>query len=469
MRVEFWLCGDFANPYLACLYFMRIAIIGGGLSGTLVTCYLLKADRSPLTVYLFEKDNHQLSRGIAYRSSNQTHLLNVPAASMNIYGLPPGDFYQWLQKTGYHSYSQTDFVPRYLFGNYLTELFEKTLKLNAKATVNIVNDEVVDVVKGENVVHIITKSGQSYPASRAILANGILPPADPFSVTDQVGQSQRYQGNPWSVSSMDTFTKNQKITLIGTGLTMLDYAVALLNDERKFFITAFSRRGFLPLPHQSYNAYDFPGYSVTPTEDIGNLLKSIRNYYNSHKNKGLDWRALIDRIRTQAPQLWQALNDTSKKRFIRHLKPYWEIHRHRAPAKALAAIQKAIEENRFQLLKGRIQSVMNEDSGLLIKLVNSSGMTEIRTDYLLNSSGLQQDISLTSDTLLKNLLERKYMIPDQTGLGVETDQSGALSCLSGEKNIFTLGALRRASVFECTAAREISEQAFLLSEQLLQR
>lgn len=449
------------------LYTMRIAIIGGGLSGTLVAYNLLKTDHNPITIYLFEKDEHQLSRGIAYRASNETHLLNVPAAGMNIYGLEQGDFYRWLKENGHTSYSPNDFVPRHLFGSYLIELFRDAVARATQVNVHVIYDEVVDVVKENNSLNVVTATGQSYNVSKAVLANGILPPADPFHLTENVKQTGLYQSNPWHFTPSDKFSSNQKITLIGTGLTMLDYAVGLLNDERSFSVTAFSRRGFLPLPHKSYDAYDFPEYNVIPTDDIGILLNTIRTYYRAHQEKGLDWRALIDRIRSQAPELWRGLSDVSKKRFIRHLKPYWEIHRHRAPQKALNTIQKAAQENRFTLLRGRIQQVETTAGKLNIVLVNSRGVTKISTDYLLNSSGLQQDISLTSDVLLTKLLQRGYMIPDKTGLGVETDDDGALRCTDGNRNIFTLGALRRASVFECTAAKEVGHQAFELSKILL--
>jgi uncharacterized NAD(P)/FAD-binding protein YdhS len=95
------------------------------------------------------------------------------------------------------------------------------------------------------------------------------------------------------------------------------------------------------------------------------------------------------------------------------------------------------------------------------------GIKSIEANYLLNSSGLQHNISLSSNPLLKKLVERGYMIPDSNKLGVETDEVGAFQCTAGEKNIFTLGALRRAAVFECTAAKEIGEQAFMLSKNLM--
>lgn len=42
-----------------------------------------------------------------------------------------------------------------------------------------------------------------------------------------------------------------------------------------------------------------------------------------------DWRAVIDAIRPVTQQLWQALPFNEQKRFLRHIKAYWEVHRHR--------------------------------------------------------------------------------------------------------------------------------------------
>lgn len=448
---------------------MDIAIIGGGLSGTLLAHYLLHDDRQPMTVYLFEKDYQQLSRGIAYRTAGETQLLNVPAASMNLHNMRAGDFYQWLISKNQANVLPGDFVPRHLFGAYLKELFQKSLDQARYVKVKIITDEVVDILKEEDLLHLSTTNGHAYTVAKAVVANGILPAADPFTVTLDIKLSERYQSNPWNFRYMDHLKHNDHVLLIGTGLTMLDHAIGLLNADKNLHVTAFSRRGFLPLPHKAYQAYSFPDFTIVPTEDIGKLLRSVKDYYTKHKVNGLDWRDLIDRVRSQVPVLWKTLNSASKKRFIRHLKPYWEIHRHRAPQEVLDVIESAIQEGRFKLMKGKVAAVTTKGHHLTVALISSNGVRNVDANYLLNSSGLQQDIALTSDTLLKKLLERGYMIPDRNALGIETDDQGAFECAEGDKNIFTLGALRRAAVFECTAAKEISEQAYLLSQNIMKQ
>jgi uncharacterized NAD(P)/FAD-binding protein YdhS len=449
---------------------MNIAVIGGGLSGTLLTYYLLEEDAIPMTIFLFEKDYQQFGRGIAYRSSNDGQLLNVPASKMNFYGQQEGTFYQWLcnKITDENKPAPMDFVERAWFGSYLKELFEHRSASTRNIKLRLITDEVVDIVKDEDTLRLFTESNHEYRASYAVLANGILPPADPFKISTDIKLSGLYQSNPWSFKYLQQIKENDHVMLIGTGLTMLDHAVSLLKSNKNLSITALSRRGFLPLPHANYDAYNFPDYNVVPCEDISELYRSVRAYYDENKKYGLEWRCLIDKIRLQVPELWQALNSESKKRFIRHLKPYWEIHRHRAPQQILQLLTKAANEGRFKLLKGRVNQVQFVNATTLqLTVCNSQRSTSIETNYLLNSTGLQNNIRLTADHLLRSLMKRGHMHPDINGLGIEVDEHGALFCTHGKKNIFSLGALRRAAEFECTAAKEIGEQAFKLSQYLL--
>ena len=57
-----------------------IAIIGAGASGTLTAIYLLRRARAPLEVVLLDR-GLKPSRGAAYGTSFQGHLLNVRAGT----------------------------------------------------------------------------------------------------------------------------------------------------------------------------------------------------------------------------------------------------------------------------------------------------------------------------------------------------------------------------------------------------
>jgi uncharacterized NAD(P)/FAD-binding protein YdhS len=47
------------------------------------------------------------------------------------------------------------------------------------------------------------------------------------------------------------------------------------------------------------------------------------------KQQGIDWRGVIGGLRPVTAQIWQPLPEVEKRRFLRHLRPYWEVHHHR--------------------------------------------------------------------------------------------------------------------------------------------
>ncbi|MEJ7618700.1 MAG: FAD/NAD(P)-binding protein [Pyrinomonadaceae bacterium] len=107
-----------------------IAIIGGGLSGTLVAAHLLArklmsdARRRPLRVVLIERAADQLGRGVAYGTSDRVHLLNVPACNMSAFADEPDHFLRWCDRRGI-SITRDTFVPRMIYGEYLPDVLQE--------------------------------------------------------------------------------------------------------------------------------------------------------------------------------------------------------------------------------------------------------------------------------------------------------------------------------------------------------
>ena len=103
---------------------IRITIIGGGASGTLLAANLLEQRKRPLEVNLVEK-RADVGRGVAYSTPDEVHLLNVPAGKMGAFPDDVENFYQWLLKRG-HKYEAHSFVPRMIFGEYLRETLSRS-------------------------------------------------------------------------------------------------------------------------------------------------------------------------------------------------------------------------------------------------------------------------------------------------------------------------------------------------------
>ena len=72
----------------------RIAIIGLGFSGLMVTANAVRSAKQPVVFYIIDESD---GFGPAYNTSNPEHLLNVRASGMSAWADTPDDFVQWLK------------------------------------------------------------------------------------------------------------------------------------------------------------------------------------------------------------------------------------------------------------------------------------------------------------------------------------------------------------------------------------
>src|SRR5277367_6314643 len=94
-----------------------VAIVGGGCSGLLVAVHLLRNGcRGHVTVI---EPRKRLGAGLAYSTSFDRHLLNVPASKMSAIPGQPADFLEWLRARHWPDAKPETFAPRRLFGEYL--------------------------------------------------------------------------------------------------------------------------------------------------------------------------------------------------------------------------------------------------------------------------------------------------------------------------------------------------------------
>jgi len=90
----------------------KIAIVGGGCSGLLTAVNLIRSGfRGRLTVI---EPREQLGAGLAYSTSFDQHLLNVPAEKMSALSDQPSHFLNWLRAKHLPEAAAGLFAPRKL-------------------------------------------------------------------------------------------------------------------------------------------------------------------------------------------------------------------------------------------------------------------------------------------------------------------------------------------------------------------
>src|SRR3981081_3283208 len=101
-----------------------IAIIGGGVSGTLTAFHLVR-QRTPARVILIDQ-RPDLGLGLAYSTPSLSHLLNVPAGKISALPDQPDHFLNWLRKHHHPAAPEKTFAPRAVFGRYIQSLLRTT-------------------------------------------------------------------------------------------------------------------------------------------------------------------------------------------------------------------------------------------------------------------------------------------------------------------------------------------------------
>jgi len=449
----------------------KIAIVGGGLSGSLCVMRLFEKFGRNVQVALFEKERGQLHKGVAYSSDLAHQLLNVPAGSMSLFPDRPGHFVDWLHASGY-DYQAKDFVPRSIFGRYVSELLSG-VKQAFDPGLQLHFDEVTRIVREKGKYKVSCDGGKGYEGfDYVFLCTGNFRPADIPNLCQELLHSEAYVPDPWSGSWIQGVGSTKDVLVIGSGLTMVDQVLSLVKSGHRGKIYILSRRGLLPHTHVLQAAYGLHSPPVFG-KGVSDLLRWIKAEIALAQQAGLTWHAVVDAIRPYTPLLWQSWSLQQKQGFLRHLRPYWEIHRHRVPAESLAVIHNGIASGVIRLIAGRIvHTAMSNNRCIATVKLRAHGLEmDVEADRIVNCTGPQSNLRKLNATLYTSLILEGLVEPDPLEMGIATDQDGWLATAGDRvsKTMAVVGPPAKGTHWECTAQREIRLQTQHLADELFAR
>jgi len=176
-------------------------------------------------------------------------------------------------------------------------------------------------------------------------------------------------------------------------------------------------------------------------------------------------------IRTLAPDIWRRLPELERRRFLRHLQCYWDIHRHRLPPALSRHIEHLRRSGKLQINAGRIGRVvpLRERLRVLWRRRGTEDPTELVVDAVINATGPDYSIKRSIDPLIVSLRDGGFIAPDALNLGLRTTTYGACVAADGRvsEHLYYLGPLLRAEHWEATAAAELRNHAEHLAQQLV--
>lgn len=451
---------------------MRITIIGAGFSGSVLAAELARI--APTGVDLCLVGNADgFGRGVAYGEARPEHLLNVRAREMGATQDQPAEFARWLNLT---RRAEESFLPRLVYGEYLYSRMQSAAQVSL-AGFNQVQQEAVAVEREGDAFRVLLADGSDFLTDRLVLAVGTLPPQRLQGVGPRLLVDPGYIAWPWqrNLRGEDALSRvptHARVLIVGTGLTMADTVVTLLRRGHQGPITAISRRGLLPRPHLPE-----PGPAIALPPAVLNALNGgdIRQLLRVLRGLGPvvpDWRGLVDALRPYLQDYWQGLPATQRGRFLRHLRPYWEVLRHRLAPSLHEELEQLRSEGRLLVRAGRLLRARRGEEAVEV-VIRERGQAHAlaeQYDVLVRATGLDTDIERSSHPLIGQLRDAGTISPDPFGLGLRTNARCEALDRHGVavRGLFCVGPLLRGRLWEITAVPELRVAACELAAQLLQ-
>jgi uncharacterized NAD(P)/FAD-binding protein YdhS len=461
-----------------------IAVIGGGFTGTTLAAQLLRHTDPSFSVVVIEKAGLP-GRGLAYGTDCDSHLLNVPAIDMSAFPEDREHFLRWAKSSYDWDVEPCSFLPRKQYGRYLGDIFGGTVLSGGKRRLRWKKDEAFAIsqsASGETEIRL--RSGSSVLANKVVLALGNFPSSGPSlpgqspaglsrTASDSHSSSPHsdvYFPNPWSDEALEGVEHLDSILLLGSGLSSLDIALKLRHRGFSGTIHILSRHGLLPHSHQPHSPWPIFWNQRSP-RSVRGLLKLVREQVRKAERQGGDWRSVVNCLRPVTSRIWQSLPQAEKRRFLRHVRPYWEVHRHRAAPETAKFIDEQRSNGKIEIHAGRIIDCKEidsnkKDAGVEITYRERKGGEEhhLTVGRIINCTATETDCRSVRDSLVSSLLAQGLARPDPLFLGLDTSATGALIDHEGmiSDSLYTVGPLRKGSLWESTAVPEIREQVYQL-------
>ena len=435
-----------------------VAIIGGGCSGVTLSIQLMRLCQSTLSIVVVDRSPRP-GRGVAYDTQCSDHLLNVRVKNMSALAGELNHFNDWIIGSQNANITPDTFVPRRLYGEYLEHSLRSAMQSNPHCQLTYLTGNAVSLSRLEDGFEVFLEDGTCLRSTVVVLATGNARPCDPLRGIKIA--KDLYAEYAWDKHAIDRIPVDGKVLLIGSGLTAVDQVLGLKAQGFRGTVTMVSRRGKLPAVHRASSPW-VAEWDARLFTTVGSATREVRRQIDVASQAGVDWRSVVDSLRPWISAIWKQWSPRERRRFLRHVRAYWETFRHRLPPATSQTISGLITSGALRVCAGRVIEATPQGKKVDVTVLLRGGRERVSVlaNRIINCTG-----SGTSDRVqepfIEKLLETGLASYDPLSIGIDTDDDGRVIGASGESSpdLYALGPLRKATLWETTAVPEIREQA----------
>ena len=451
-----------------------VAIIGGGFSGAAVAWHLLRLRPALERVVLIEPRT-ELGRGVAYSAADPSHRINVPATRMSLIPDQPTHFNDWLEASGALDADPAarrsegrHFPARAVFGAYVAE---QLAALGPRVAHVVAAAETVEA-HGDG-YRIRTSDGGTLEAGLVVLAVAHAPPSPPAALARALASHPRFVPDPWQAGAIEAVRPDDRVLIVGTGLTMADIVASLERLGHSGEIVALSRRGLRSRGHPAQAHDPFGDFTSPPARSAGELVRRIRAAVAQAGEAGQSWHCVLDQVRLQGSLIWNALPPPERARLLRHLRPFWDVHRFRIAPQVEEVLDRRIAAGTLSLRAASLREVTVADDAIHVALRErrTGQVTQSAFDAVITATGPAHGRVFADNPVLASLERAGLARPDPLRLGIEVAPDGRAIGRDGAptQGLYVAGPLARGTVGELMGLPDVTNYAIRIAGEVAAR
>ncbi|WP_041781987.1 FAD/NAD(P)-binding protein [Ancylobacter novellus] len=441
----------------------RVAIIGGGFSGAAVAWHLLR-QRPDLTGIVIIEPREEIGRGLAYSAADPAHRINVPATRMSLVPDQPWHFNDWLETSGAlladpaACSNGRNFPSRAVFGRYVTQaLAEVSPRLRH------IRSRATDIERVDGRYVLTTADGRRVRTDILVLAVAHAAPSAPRAVEAALGGHPRYVNNPCEPGSFDAIRPTDRVLIVGTGLTMADIVASLDARGHHGAILAISRRGLRSRGHPAALHDPAGDFLTAPSRTVRDLVRQVRAAVAEAVAAGKSWHCVFDQLRLQGSGIWRALPLAERSRLLRHLRPFWDVHRFRIAPQVEEVLDRRIAAGTLAIAPASLKAIRREGEAIQVELRQrrNGARTQESVDAVIVATGPAHGSVFASNPALAALEAHGMARPDPLRLGIDVTIDGEAIDAQGaaQPTLLVAGPLARGTIGELMGLPDVTNHA----------
>ncbi|KOF13381.1 hydroxyacylglutathione hydrolase [Ensifer adhaerens] len=454
-----------------------VAIIGGGFTGAALAANLARNTAGRAVDIVVFEPRARLGAGLAYDTFDPAHRINVPAARMSLVPDDPDDFLHWLAAEG-EPRDDPDalaedgnlYPRRAVFGRYVSDFIAPHLKAGQ---VHHRRERVGQIVRVGDQWRGHADGGTDILADIPIVATTHPAPCAPQNIAKVLAGHPRYVADSTLQGAQSVIRGDDRVLVIGNGLTAADVIASLRRSGHRGPITAISRRGLRSRGHATTAQEPFGDFVTEPPQTARSLLRQVRIALQQAPAEGRSWHAVFDALRAQGGDIWRALPIAERKRLVRHLRPYWDVHRFRVAPQIDAVIAQGLEHGDVRVLGGSIGKIDHDGETIAaeVRHRHTGKREQLVFDACVITTGPAHTGILRSQRWLADLADAGYLQLDTVGLGLACDEQSRATNRdgNGDDTLFIAGPLARGTFGELMGLPQVNDHAIFVADQIAQR